>query len=187
VGIYLADQTMAFLQSMVVGMLLALLFDGFRISRIAIPTAGGVVFMEDVLFFLVCAVVSFLLMMTATEGQVRIFILIGEGLGATLYTLTVGRAVMAVSKTIIAIIKGIALFIFKWILTPVWRLIYRIVILALQPFYFLSGVIKKNIQKYRFRLKVRRLIVYNHYKQHLCGKRGKTGEKKCYEESTEGP
>jgi len=175
VGVYLADQTIVFLQSMLVGALLALLFDAFRISRIAIPTAGAVVFAEDVLFFAVCALVTFGLLLGTVEGQVRFFLITGEALGAVLYSYTLGRLVMAVSKTIISVIKSILRFVARWILRPIWMLVYHIVALVLRPFYFLIGIVKKSMQRCKFRLKIRRLVVYNHLVDYLHGMREHLG------------
>jgi len=171
VGIYLADQTLVFFQGMLVGAVLALLFDAFRISRIALPTPVWAVFVEDVVFFLVCAVVTFSLMLSVLDGQVRFFVLVGQGLGAALYSLTLGQLVMAVSKTIISIIKRILWFLFRWILLPVWKLFYHIVAFCLRPFYFIAGFAKKTMQRWKFRLKIRRLLVYNHFKDCLRAKR----------------
>jgi len=185
VGIYLADQTRIFLLAIVTGAVVALIFDAFRISRIAIPTASMVVFFEDLLFFVICAVATFLLLLSATEGQVRFFLLIGEGIGALLYTLTVGQLVMAVSKSIIGFIKAVLRSIVRFILRPLWFILYHIVGFLLSPFYFVAGITKKYMQKLRFRLKVRRILVYNHLKTCLHRKWSPSGEPKTHEEIKE--
>lgn len=160
-GIYLAEQAAVFLQSLLVGAALGILYDVFRVSRVAFPTAYGVVFAEDVLFFLICAIVTFFFGLSAIDGSLRVFLIIGELLGAVLYYFTLGRLVMGVSKKIIAAIKAVLSFIFRRILRPVWLLIYNIIALILRPFIFLSRILKKLLQNLKFRLKIRRKVLYN--------------------------
>ena len=166
-GIYLAEQTIAFLQAMIVGAAMGILYDLFRISRIAIPTARVVVIVEDILYFSICAVATFLLMMSSLDGQVRIFVLMGQLIGAILYFCTVGRLVMKISRTIINIVRGILRFIFRWILRPIWITCYRIVRILLLPIYFIMKIIRKLCKRLKFRLKMNRTILYNHFSARL--------------------
>lgn len=160
-GIQLEAQVIVFLQSLLVGAALGLLFDAFRISRIAFRTPSAVVFAEDVLYFFIAALVTFLFCLTTIDGSLRVFLIIGEVIGGTLYFCTVGRLVMSVSKKIIEIIKSILRFLLKWIFRPICMLIYHIITFILRPFKFLSKYFKKKHQNAKFRLKVMRKVLYN--------------------------
>ena len=161
-GVYLADQTLVFLQSILAGALLGVLYDLFRISRVAFTTPSGIIFVEDIVYFLVCAMTTFLFFLSVNEGVVRFFLLAGETIGWVLYHFTLGSVVMKVSKVIIACIRAVLHFIIHYIFLPIWRLIYAIVRLVCKPFAFIWGKLKKSLQKLRFRLKVGRVVLYNH-------------------------
>ena len=162
-GIYLEQQASVFLLSLLVGAALGVLYDVFRISRVAFYTSPAVVFAEDVLFFLICGVTTFFFGLTVMEGTLRAFLLIGELLGAVLYHFTLGRLVMRVATKIIGIIKAIFRFLFKWILRPLWRILCYIIAFIVKPFRILAHFFKKILQNLKFRLKVRRKVLYNHF------------------------
>lgn len=186
-GIHLADQTIVFLLSCAIGMLLGLLYDVFRISRVAVNTAAGVVLVEDVVYFLICAVVTFLFLLSANDGSVRFFLFLGEALGWILYYFTIGSLVMNVSRTIIAAVKAILRFVLRYILYPIWRLIYNIISLLCMPFVFLSRLFKKFSQKLKFRLKVRRVLLYNHFTGYFKSRIRKKREQQAYDAQTKEP
>lgn len=170
-GIYLADQVFVFVSSLLVGAALGLLYDIFRITRIAFPTAPAVVFIEDVLFFLICALVTFFYGLTVIDGMLRVFLILGELLGGIIYFCTIGQLVMRVSKTIIKAVEAVIRFIFRWIMRPIWLLIYHIITFLLRPFMFLRRIMKKKLQKIKFCLKVRRKVLYNQLRGYLSGKK----------------
>lgn len=160
-GIYLADQALVFLQSLLVGAALGLLYDIFRVSRVAFYTSVPAVFAEDVIYFIICGLVTFFFGLTVIDGALRMFLIIGEFLGAVLYFFTLGKLVMGVAKKIIAAVKAIIRFIARWILRPIWLLFYHIVALILRPFAFLSRILKRFLRNTKFSLKIRRKVLYN--------------------------
>ena len=70
-------QTMIFFQSLLLGAALGMVYDLFRIFRVAVPLPAGMIVVEDVLYFVFCGFVSFFFAMTVNFGQVRFFILLG--------------------------------------------------------------------------------------------------------------
>jgi spore cortex biosynthesis protein YabQ len=169
-GIYLAEQTLHFLQSILLGAVFGLLYDAFRITRIAVKTPRGVVFAEDVLFFMVCAILSFFFLMSTLDGQLRLFLFVGIGLGALLYSLTLGVVVMKVSQAIIQAIKAVLRFIIRLFFRPVYRLIYWICRQFLRPVRFLADFWKKTYQRCKYRLKVQCKVLYNRLRSMLMSK-----------------
>ena len=71
-----------------------LLYDLFRILRIAVYNPAPLVMAEDILFGGVCAVVTFLVRIAENHGEIRYFILLGELLGALLCYYTLSRVLM---------------------------------------------------------------------------------------------
>ena len=171
------------MQSCIVGALLGLLYDAFRISRVAFFAPKPLLFAEDFLFFAVAAVATFLFQLQATDGMLRWFLFIGELLGAVLYFSVVSPLVMGISKKIIEAVKAVGRFVYRWFLRPVWNLAYQISVLLMQPFLFLGRIAKKVLQNAKFRLKVYHEVLYNQLKGKMSPKRtGKGAERKCKKE-----
>lgn len=162
-GIHVADQTIDFLYALIFGGLLGVFYDIFRILRIAFPTRPLTVFIQDLSFWAVCAVVSFLFLLTNVDGSVRFFLLLGECIGATLYYFTVGSFVMKVAHIIIGAVKAVLGFVYQWGLLPIWRIFLWMSRIFLFPWRMLSEFVKNSLQRYKLRLKVRRLVLYNQY------------------------
>ena len=160
-GIYLAEQTVLFLQAIVLGGVFGLLYDAFRITRIAVPTAKWVVFAQDVLFFFVCASATFLFLMRTLQGEVRFFIFLGTILGMVLYFNSLSVVIMGVSGAIIRTIKVVLRAIYRWVLLPIWLVFYNITLFIMRPVRFLAGWSKKTAQRCKYSLKVRRKVLYN--------------------------
>ena len=78
--ITVAGQTWIFLMSVALGAALGVLYDVFRIVRIAVRTPPAVVLVEDLAFSIVCTTATFLFLIGADKGQLRMFLLIGERL-----------------------------------------------------------------------------------------------------------
>ena len=74
----LAKETRLFLLSIVVGVGLSLLYDLLRVLRLQTRHRPIVVSLEDLLYFLVCAAVTFGFALKDNSGQIRGYILIGE-------------------------------------------------------------------------------------------------------------
>ena len=160
-GVYLAEQTTIFLQSVVLGFAYGILYDVFRITRIAIPTARWVVFAQDVLYFFICAVSTFFFLLRTMDGQVRFFVLFGAILGMVIYFYSLSILIMGVSAAIIRVVKAVLRWVYRWIMLPIWRIIYSFVVLIMRPVRFLGAQIEKTVQRCKYGLKVRRKVLYN--------------------------
>ena len=160
-GVYLAEQTTIFLQAILLGFVYGIFYDAFRITRLAIPTARWVVFAQDVLFFFVCSVSVFFFFMRTMDGQVRFFVLFGVILGMVIYFYSLSILIMGVSAAIIRVMKAVLRFICRWVLLPIWRIIYSFVVLIMRPVRFLGAQIEKTVQRCNYGLKVRRKVLYN--------------------------
>lgn len=88
--VYFSQQAAAFLWSVVLGGALGAVYDWFRIGRILWEKGGVSVFLEDLVFSLLAAVATAFCFTFTNYGQVRLFLLLGEGLGFLLYRNTLG-------------------------------------------------------------------------------------------------
>ncbi len=118
-------QAQIFLGACLLGGCLGVIYDFFRISRLAFRLPRAVVMLEDILFFIICGVITFLYLAETNDGQVRYFIMLGLLLGATLYYFTLGAVVMRVSSVIIGFVAKTLGFCYRVFIRPVVRLAAR--------------------------------------------------------------
>lgn len=159
--ITVAGQTWVFVGSLLVGAALGLVFDLLRITRMAVTLPSPIVFVEDMVFWIFAALTTFGYFMITIDGQVRFFALLGEGLGWLFYSLTLGSLLMASAAALIRLCKRVGRWLRRWIIQPIVRFLRWLA----HPWVLLGrrGVayVKKEQAAARFRLKERRLIVYN--------------------------
>ena len=104
-----------FLSALAAGALLGVLFDAFRLFRLAFRSGKISIFVQDMLFGLLCGVVLYCYALAANRGQVRWFIPVGAAGGFALYYCTVGRLVMGAARLIL---RALA-----WLWNGFWRLL----------------------------------------------------------------
>ena len=119
----IAGEAMLFLTSCLLGAALGVVYDLFRAVRLLFPPGARLAFAEDGLFFGVVGVAEFVFFLNHTYGQLRVFLLIGQGLGSLIYYLTVGRAVYCVMLHLSRIIRGCLQRVWKalvWIVNKIF-------------------------------------------------------------------
>lgn len=156
-------QTLVFLQSLLLGFCLGLFYDVFRIFRLAIHHSGAIIFLEDIFFFIVCAVLTFLFSLLALNGHVRVFLGVGELLGATVYYFSFGVVVMRVSKKIIAFVKALFSLFYRVFIRPFVRLFGFLRRKSVKTYSKIAKNAKKVSLKAKYGLKRRGILVYNLY------------------------
>ena len=98
----LANQTTSFLLSAALGVILCIIYDVFRSYRkVKLPSVIAV-FVQDVVFFALSAVLTFLLLIATTKGQIRAYVFLG---------IIIGFAVCRISLSII--IFKVLVWLFK--------------------------------------------------------------------------
>ncbi len=104
---YLSKQATAFLWSVALGGVLGAVYDGFRIGRILKKKAWITVFLEDLLFAFIAALSTAFCFTLTNYGQVRLFLLVGEGLGFLLYYNTLGALVTMQARLVARLLHRI--------------------------------------------------------------------------------
>jgi spore cortex biosynthesis protein YabQ len=97
--------------SFFLGILIALVYDGFLILRRLLPHNSFFVSLEDLLFWAGCAIGVFLVLYKENNGILRWFAVAGAGLGMFLYKKTL-------SPLIIRIFYKLLSFLLQLLLTP---------------------------------------------------------------------
>ncbi|NJD01056.1 MAG: spore cortex biosynthesis protein YabQ [Ruminiclostridium sp.] len=120
-----SSQAYVFLCSVAGGVVIALVYDIFRIMRKVIKTGSLFTYVEDLLFWILVAVVMFATVYYSNEGELRSYIFLGTLLGVVLYALLLSKAIMNSSLFIIRIVKGVLRFLWMVLSFPI-RVIIRI-------------------------------------------------------------
>ena len=95
------SQIIVFLFSMILGAALSLIFDGFRILNAVLTVNLKRIFFEDIIYFILSAFITFTYILVANGGEIRVYIILGELLGWTIYRLTLGKFVYKIIFTVV--------------------------------------------------------------------------------------
>ncbi len=153
----LAVQTEIFLYSLGFGFMLGILYDVFRTIRLIISKAKYFVFFMDLLYFSVCAFLTFCFIMVVDSGKVRLYVALGEILGWLIYYFSFGAIALKVSNNVISFFRRI----FSAFFSKICRIFRRV----WHKFEKIAFFGKKNIRKFKkkakFNLQKHNSIVYN--------------------------
>ncbi|MDF1495775.1 spore cortex biosynthesis protein YabQ [Caproiciproducens sp. CPB-2] len=166
----LTAQLQGFVIAIAAGVFLGAYYDIFRIFRTVFQSERRAVFFQDLFYMVTAAFVTFLLALGVNYGEVRFYILAGEGIGWCLYYLTVGTVTYRVFRFIAGIVR-------KFVIVPVKKLLAKISHLLLSVLKKIgknTKIVASNLKK---RLKHHREIVYNHFKAKPEGKKKKKRKK----------
>lgn len=121
----ISRQTLIFLLSVILGAVLGVLYDCFRVLRVLFPPAAKpkAVFIGDVLFWLIYGFCVFCYGAVFARGQVRLFIIFGSLIGFALYLLTVGSVVIGVIRCAAEAVRKILLKVYSGTIEPFVKLL----------------------------------------------------------------
>jgi spore cortex biosynthesis protein YabQ len=148
---FLSSQAYAFLCTAAGGMAIALLYDIFRIFRKTVRTGILAAYIQDLLYWLIVAVIMFMTIYYSNDGELRAYLFLGAFLGVLLYALMFSRIVMDSSMFIVRMAVKLFRFIFLAISYPI-RLIFKI---FSAPVKILVQKAVSLIRKIRRRIKAR--------------------------------
>lgn len=135
----IAEQTQVFIIFVIVGIIISFLFDIFRILRKVYKFSNMLIYMQDILFWLLTGIIILQAIFKFNSGDIRIFLFLGIFVGVFIY----------ISLFSIYVIK-IGSFILKLINTLIRKLInvFKVPICKILNFmikYFRN--LRKNVLK----------------------------------------
>jgi len=180
-GISVSAQLVQFIYSLAFGAALGLLYDMFRIIRIAFMPGKVILIYEDIIYMIISAISTFAFIFNINSGSLRLFIFIGVILGFIVYYFTLGTLVFKSAKVIIDILKKILTFIFRVVSLP----FVKIYVIFLPVFEFLLKKVKifMLFLKKHFLFMKKRYIIYMNNKIVLLSFKFKKKEKHKNESS----
>ncbi|MDF2523533.1 MAG: hypothetical protein K0R31_1174, partial [Clostridiales bacterium] len=132
--ITVSSQAYVFLWSVIGGMAIAFIYDLFRIKRKTIRTINFLTHIEDLVYWILVALIMFAVVYYSNEGEIRGYIFIGTLIGVILYTLIFSRMVMTSFLFIIGIVKKVFNFIWKIISFP-FNVLFKLLAIPIKAIY----------------------------------------------------
>lgn len=113
----LSTQTKSFLLSLGFGLIIGILYDLLRVIRLLFFSSKIALFITDFLFSLISCILTFLFCLCVSNGEVRLYIIVGEIIGFGVFYFSFGAVAVKFSEKtvnkILKIIKRIISFIFS--------------------------------------------------------------------------
>lgn len=139
--VYISKQIAVMLYSLLLGAYLSLVFDVFRVIRIAIKHSNTVVLIEDIIYCAIALITGILFLSEYNDGGFRAYILIAATVGFFVCHCTLGKFIMIQAKLILRLVRLIMRLIFapiRLILRLICKLFKKIRLFLKKPFIFLK-------------------------------------------------
>lgn len=133
------SQGYLFLIFILVGIIIGLLFDFFRILRRTFKTSDFITYIQDILFWLLSGIILIYSIFIFNNGELRAYIFLSIFIGIITYMLTISKYFINLNVIILTAIKKVFNFIIKTVTYPI-KLILKFFI---KPF----NILKNNINK----------------------------------------
>lgn len=101
------NEVYVFLWSILVGTVLALIFDFFRLMRRKGKTRNLVVYIQDIIYWLIVAVIIIISAFVTNDGELRGFMFVGYIIGAIFYLFLFSKFFLKIFGTILDFIENI--------------------------------------------------------------------------------
>ena len=152
----LCYETISFLTFVALGGLFSIIFDFFRALRKLKNTKQGIVYLQDVVYYIIIGVILLIAILNVKYDLFRLYLFLGIILGIIIYITIVGNKVMKLFLNILKCSNFIINFIF----------------LPLKLYLTLFDKQIKKIQKYFVRCckKISYMIFFYHKKLKVVGK-----------------
>ncbi len=176
----ISSQTKNFLFSLGFGAVIGAFYDFLRIVRICISDSLKILYIFDFLFVFVSAVATFLFCLGTTDGEIRLYIILGEILGFLIYYFSFGIIAVRFSEKTVLKIKTLLSSFFARLLSPFGKLIAAIGNSVSKMSAQSGKSAKKLLKKTKMLLQRHKALLYNlDGKMHnYCKKAKQTGVKK---------
>ena len=113
------DQCKTFCIFFVVGILIGIIFDFFRALRKKFKTNNIIIYIEDILFFIIIGALFLKSVLIFSFGEIRFYIFIAIIFGIITYVLTIEKICMIIFETVLCSIKKIISFLITVLKIPI--------------------------------------------------------------------
>ncbi len=124
-----------FLFSILLGMIISIIYDFFKIINFINHKNNKIIFFSDIFFMFIAALISFLYILASNYGIFRIYILFGELIGFIIYRYTLGNLFYNLVISILKFTTKIYRRIIKLLMNIFNKIYYYISKLILKKFH----------------------------------------------------
>ena len=107
------EQIQIFFIFIVIGIIISLIFDIFRILRKVYKFSNMLIYMQDILFWLLTGIIILQSIFEFNSGDIRIFLFLGIFIGVFIYTSLFSRYFIKLGTLFFNIINNIIRFIYN--------------------------------------------------------------------------
>lgn len=136
------SQGYLFLIFILVGIIIGILFDIFRILRKTFKTSDFITYVQDILFWLLSGIILIYSIFIFNNGELRAFVFLSIFIGIITYMLTISKYFINLNVIILNAIKKVFNFIFKIVITPIKLILKFLKNIFIKPFNFIKNIIK---------------------------------------------
>lgn len=159
--ISISHQCQTFLLAIALGGGLSLCYDLFRFLRLLLPEQKLLITVEDLLYCLLCGVVTMEYALWASQGKLRAYLLLGEFLGWVICHFTFGQLLFAAFQKLIPLLFGFLRIVYRCTLYPIYKILKKILSIFTALQNKMAKICKKVAIRCNFSLKQRAILLYN--------------------------
>lgn len=119
------NQTYVFLWSVVIGAFLALIFDFFRVLRRKGKTRNYIVYIQDIIYWIIVTVIIIMSAFITNDGELRGYMFIGYILGAIIYIASISKIILKISNVALDFIEARFIGIWSFCMKKVKKLNFK--------------------------------------------------------------
>ena len=128
----ITNQAYIFIIFVIVGSIIGIIFDFFRILRKSFKTNDFITYIEDIIFCILTGLILLYSIFKFNSGEIRIYMFIGILIGCALYMLTISKYFIKINV---------------FILTTIINLMKKIINIIYIPLKFFQKILKKILFK----------------------------------------
>lgn len=110
----------------ITGIIIGLIFDIFRITRKAFKVPNILIYIEDILFWILTGIILLFTIFNFTTGEIRLYMIITVIFGSLTYFITISKYFILINIKVIQFLKSMVYFIllpFK----KIWQFFSKII------------------------------------------------------------
>lgn len=160
-GITISGQLGLLITAALLGFVLGMVYDVFRVFRVTTRCGRVAVFVLDIIYWLICAAATFAFLILQNDGKLRALVIICEVAGSVLYYYTIGVIVIKRAEAVSSGIKRHARAATAALARPVREFGRAAGFKISKKRHAAGSFIKKESKLLQIRLKVQRKMMYN--------------------------
>lgn len=128
-AVNISQQTLSFMYSLILGATLSVCYDMIRILHKKAVRSIVAIQVIDVLFLVVTAFITFSFLMIFSNGQIRLYLLLGELMGFVLWSVTLSCFLQKIILLLLGVVNKTYVFIlkpFRFFYKQIKKLIFRL-------------------------------------------------------------